>query len=120
MLRAILGCLVMHPPRSRRQHHLVNGRRADAKIFLHVGFRRRPAVQARIEVNMRRYWPCLGVKSFLLGPKGFPLISGNADDARSPNDKAICGLSGMPSQPFSSGKSAVRRYRCRNRCRDVI
>ena len=27
-----------------RQHHLVNGRRADAEIFLHLGFGRRPAM----------------------------------------------------------------------------
>jgi hypothetical protein len=28
-----------------RQHHLVNRRRRDAKILLHVGFGRRPAMQ---------------------------------------------------------------------------
>jgi len=31
-----------------RQHHLVNRRRADAKILLHVGFRWGPAVQAHV------------------------------------------------------------------------
>ena len=31
-----------------RQHHLMDRRRADAKILLHVGFGRRAAVQARI------------------------------------------------------------------------
>ena len=31
-----------------RQHHLVNRRWADAEILLHVGFGRRPAVQARV------------------------------------------------------------------------
>ena len=36
-----------------RQHHLMDRRRADAKILLHVGFGRRAAVQARIEVDKR-------------------------------------------------------------------
>ena len=31
-----------------RQHHLMDRRRADAKILLHVGFGRRAAVQAQI------------------------------------------------------------------------
>ena len=34
-----------------RQHHLVNGRWANAKILLHVGFGRRLAMQACIEVD---------------------------------------------------------------------
>ena len=36
-----------------RQHHLMDRRRADAKILLHVGFGRRATVQARIEVDKR-------------------------------------------------------------------
>lgn len=48
----------------QRQHHLVNRGRADTEIFLHVGFRRRPAVQPRIEVDK---CPCLGVKVFAEG-----------------------------------------------------
>jgi hypothetical protein len=46
------------------QHHLVNRRWADAEVFLHVGFGRRAAVQARVEGINARYWPCLGVKVF--------------------------------------------------------
>ena len=34
-----------------RQYHLVDRRRADPKILLHVGFRGRPTVQARVEVD---------------------------------------------------------------------
>lgn len=37
-----------------RQHHLVNGGRADAKILLHVGFGRGPAMQERVEVDKRQ------------------------------------------------------------------
>ncbi len=46
------------------QHHLVNGRRADAKIFLHVGFGWRPAVQASVEVNKREILALLGREGF--------------------------------------------------------
>ena len=35
----------------KRQHHLVNRRRADAEVFPHIGFGRGTAVQARVEVN---------------------------------------------------------------------
>jgi hypothetical protein len=44
MLRATLGCLLMNAYSFERQHHLVNRRRADAKILLHIGFGRGPAV----------------------------------------------------------------------------
>ena len=57
MLRAVLGCLLVNPA-------LVNRRRADAKILLHVGFGRRPAVQPRVEVNKRQILALLGVKVF--------------------------------------------------------
>jgi hypothetical protein len=36
------------------QYHLVNRGWAHAEILLHVGFGRRPAVQARVEVNIYR------------------------------------------------------------------
>jgi hypothetical protein len=36
-----------------RKHHLVDRRRADSEILLHVGFGRRPAVQARVCVDKR-------------------------------------------------------------------
>jgi len=42
----------------------VNRRRADAKIFLHVGFGRGPAVQARVEVNKRQILALLGREGF--------------------------------------------------------
>jgi transposase len=44
----------------QRQHHLVNRRRADAEIFLHVGFGRGSAVQARIVVDKGQILPLLG------------------------------------------------------------
>jgi Winged helix-turn helix len=47
-----------------RQHHLVNRRRADAKILLHVGFGRRPAVQARVELDKRQILTLLGREGF--------------------------------------------------------
>jgi hypothetical protein len=47
-----------------RQHHLVNRRRADAKILLHVGFGWRPAVQARVEVNKRQILALLWGEDF--------------------------------------------------------
>jgi transposase len=47
-----------------RQHHLVNRRRANAKILLHVGFGRRPAVQARVEVDKRQILTLLGREGF--------------------------------------------------------
>jgi transposase len=48
----------------QRQHHLVNGGRAHAEVFLHVGFGRRPAVQARVEVNKRQILALLGREGF--------------------------------------------------------
>ena len=42
----------------------MDGRRADAKILLHVGFGRRAAVQARIEVDKRQVLALHGRESF--------------------------------------------------------
>jgi hypothetical protein len=42
----------------------VNRRRADAKIFLRVGFGGRPAMQAHVQVDKRQILACLGVKAF--------------------------------------------------------
>jgi hypothetical protein len=61
MLRATLGCLRMEP--FERQHHLVNRRRADTKILLHVGFGRWPAVQACVEVDKRQILALRGRES---------------------------------------------------------
>ena len=47
-----------------RQHHLVNRRWADAKILLHVGFGRRAAVQARVEVDKGQILALLGREGF--------------------------------------------------------
>jgi hypothetical protein len=47
-----------------RQHHLVNGRRCDAKILPDVGFRRRPAMQTRVQVDIRQVLPLLGREGF--------------------------------------------------------
>ena len=52
------------PGSFERQHHLVNRRRADAKILLHVGFGRRPAVQPRVEVNKRQILALLRREGF--------------------------------------------------------
>ena len=48
----------------QRQHHLVNGRRADAEIFLDVGFGRGSAVQARIEVDIGQILALPGREGF--------------------------------------------------------
>jgi|SRR5580658_6977381 transposase len=47
-----------------RQHHLVNRRRTDAKILLHVGFGWRPAMQAHVEVNKRQILALLSREVF--------------------------------------------------------
>jgi len=52
------------PGSFERQHHLVNRRRADAKILLHIGFGRRPAVQPRVEVNKRQILALLRREGF--------------------------------------------------------
>ena len=64
MLRGVLGCRLMRPCPFQRQHHLVNRRRADAEIFLHVGFGRGPAVQPRIEMDKGQILPLLGREGF--------------------------------------------------------
>ena len=47
-----------------RQDHLVNRGWADAEVFLHVGFGRRPAVQARVQVDKRQILALLGREGF--------------------------------------------------------
>jgi hypothetical protein len=42
----------------------MNGRWADANILLHIGFGRRPAVQARIQVDIREILTLLGCEAF--------------------------------------------------------
>ena len=64
------------PGSFERQHHLVNGRWADVKIFLHVGFSWRPAVQARVEVNKRQI---LALFRWFL-----------RFDSRRPSDSVVC------------------------------
>ena len=64
MLRAALGCRRMKACPFERQHHLVNRRRADAKILLHVGFGWRPAMQARVEVDERQILALLRREGF--------------------------------------------------------
>ena len=48
----------------KREHHLVNRRRADTKILLHVGFGRRPAVQAGVGVDERQILALLWGEGF--------------------------------------------------------
>ena len=43
MLRATPGCRRIKPGAFQGEHHLVDGRRGDAEVALHVGFGRRPA-----------------------------------------------------------------------------
>jgi transposase len=45
-------------------HHLMNGGRAHAKVLLHVGFRWRSAMQARVEVDKRQILTLLGREGF--------------------------------------------------------
>jgi hypothetical protein len=52
------------PRAFERQHHLANRRWTDVETFLHVGFGRRPPVQARIGVDKRQILACLCVKVF--------------------------------------------------------
>jgi hypothetical protein len=47
-----------------RHEHLVNGRWGDLKVLLDVGFGRRPAMQARIEVDIRQVLPLLEREGF--------------------------------------------------------
>jgi hypothetical protein len=47
-----------------RYDHLVNGRRGDSKVFLDVGLGRRPAMQARIEVDVGQILALLGREGF--------------------------------------------------------
>jgi hypothetical protein len=50
-----------------RHDHLVNCRWGDSKILLDVGLCRRPAMQARIEVDVREILPLLGREAFARG-----------------------------------------------------
>ena len=75
------------PGAFERQHHLVNRRRADAKVLLHVGFGRRPAVQACVEVDKRQILPLLGRGDFCRGThSGHPIQrfvrASNEEEAR--------------------------------------
>ncbi len=57
-----------------RQHHLVNRRRAHAKVLLHVGFGWRPAVQARVEVDKGQILALLGREGFCVATQtGHPI-----------------------------------------------
>jgi hypothetical protein len=50
-----------------RYHHLVNGRRGDLKILLHVGFGWRPAMQAHVQVDVRQILTLFGREGFCGG-----------------------------------------------------
>jgi transposase len=70
-----------------RQHHLVNGRWTDAKILLNVGFGRRAAVQARVEVDKRQVLTLLGREGFCRATHGgHPIqlfvLASNIEEAR--------------------------------------
>ncbi len=70
-----------------RQHHLVNRRWGDAKILLHVGFGRRPAVQAGIEVDKGQLLALLGREAFCGATQtGHPIqlfvLASNEEEAR--------------------------------------
>jgi hypothetical protein len=78
-----------------REHHLVNRRRADAKVLLHVGFRRGSAMQTRIEVDKGQVLPLLGGEGFCRRTHaGHPiqlLVRASNTEARHE-----CALSGRP------------------------
>jgi transposase len=70
-----------------RQHHLVNRRRAHAKVLLHVGFGWRPAVQARVEVDKGQILALLGREGFCVTTQlGHPIQlfvrASNEEEAR--------------------------------------
>jgi transposase len=56
-----------------RKHHLVDRRRADSEILLHVGFGRRPAVQARVCVDKRQILALLGREGCRAAHAGHPI-----------------------------------------------
>jgi hypothetical protein len=51
-------------PPFERQHHLMNRRRANTKILLHVGFSWRLTVQACVKVDKRQILALLGREAF--------------------------------------------------------
>src|SRR4051812_36347265 len=63
-LQRRVGWRGMKSPRFGCQHHLVNRGRADGEILPHVGFGRRPEVQARVEVDKRQILALLGGEGF--------------------------------------------------------
>jgi transposase len=70
-----------------RQHHLVDRRRAHAKVLLHVGFGWRPAVQARVEVDKGQILALLGREGFCVATQtGHPIQlfvrASNEEEAR--------------------------------------
>ena len=70
MLRGAPGWRRIRPARWRvGENRLVDGRRGYAEIPLHVGFGRRPPMEACVGVDERQIWPCLGVKSALRSPE---------------------------------------------------
>ena len=46
------------------ENHLVDGGRGDAEVALHVGFGRRPAVDARVGVDEGQILALLGREAF--------------------------------------------------------
>ena len=69
-----------------RHHHLVNGRRGDLEILPDVGLGRRPAMQARMEVDIRQVLPLLGGEGFCRGTHaGHPIqlfVHASIEEAR--------------------------------------
>jgi hypothetical protein len=99
------------------QHHLVNGRWADPKIFLHVSFGRRSAVQASIKVNKRQILALLGREGFFqpiharhpIQPFVRASRSGGTDECSRVELSQTEG--DQPTALLSGGKHAARRLK---------
>jgi transposase len=97
----------------------VNRRWADAKIFLHVCFGRRPAVQARVQVNKRQILALLGREGFCRATHcGHPIqlfVSASNEEEASMNVRYRVELSQTERTDLtallSGGKHAARKLK---------
>ena len=64
MLRAVLGCRLMKPACSSVSTIWCTEGGLTPKIVLHLSFGRRPAVQARVEVDKRQILALPGCEGF--------------------------------------------------------
>jgi hypothetical protein len=69
MLRATPGCRRISPARSRVRTHLVDGRWADAKVPLKIGFGGRPTEHPRICKDEGQILTLLGREDWHIGER---------------------------------------------------